>query len=247
MKIHNKIDKSGHIPVYYQIAESIKRYIQENSIKPGGMILSERELCDVFNVSRMTVRQAVNLLTQEGILMRQKGKGTFVSALKFQRPLTSLTSFTMDMISRGFTPTSAVLECAEAEALGHVAERLQLKKGEQVIRLVRIRIANGRPHAYECSYLLYEKAKVILDMNFTNQSLYDVLEAQCGVRMSKAKEAIEASVCPDEICSKLEIPPKSLTFHIERTTYDEGGVPVEYVASHYRIDQFKFYVELNLN
>ena len=247
MKLNSEIDKFGHIPVYYQIAVNIKFYIQSNDIKPGEIIPSERELCEVFDVSRMTVRQAVDLLSREGIVSRRKGKGTFVCAPKLKQPLTSLTSFTMDMRGRGLSPTSDVISCAEIKTPDHVAERLNIKKGEPVIQLIRIRLANGRAHAYECSYLLYEKAKSILNIDFAHHSLYDVLEEQCNVKMSKAQEAIEVNMCPAEICKKLEIPVKSLAFYIERTTFDSENVPVEYVESHYRIDQFKFYVELDLH
>jgi GntR family transcriptional regulator len=245
--LRSAIDKDGYIPVYVQIAEHIKRYIQENNITTGASIPSERELCEVFDVSRMTVRQAVDLLAREGILVRKKGKGTFVSTPKLNQPLTALTSFTKDMISRGLRPTSKVLGCKEIKSPDHVAEQLRFEKGGSVVRLIRVRLANGHAHAYECSYLLSEKARAILGINFTDKSLYDVLKEQCGIKMSKAQEAIEASVCPDEICRKLEIPPKSVTFYIERTTYDEEGIPFEYVESFYRIDQYKFYVELELN
>ncbi|MCL2588510.1 MAG: GntR family transcriptional regulator [Oscillospiraceae bacterium] len=246
VQIQSEIDKLGFTPVYRQIAANIKQYIETNSIKIGDMIPSERELCDAFEVSRMTVRQAIDLLVQEHVLVRQKGKGTFVSAPKFDQSLTALTSFTMDMTDRKLVSASHILGLEEIAAPAHVAKRLGLQSGETVIRLIRVRLANGHPYAHECSHLLADRARPILDVDFTHRSLYNALSTLCGVQMTRAKQVIAASVCPDQICSNLAIPKKSVTFHIERTTYNEQGTPFEYVESRYRIDKFKYHVELDL-
>lgn len=243
---HMTIDKTSMIPVYHQIARQLKALIEDESLENGDLIPSERELCDTFGVSRMTVRQAIDVLVNEGALVRQKGKGTFVSTAKLSQPLTSLSSFTVDTIGRGMVPTSDVLSCEAVFAGEKTARMLGIGKDDLIIRLERVRLANGKPHAFECSHLLYEKTAGILEMDLTNRSLYEVLQNECGMNLASAKEVIEANICPSRICRVLQIPEKSLTFHIERITFDSYGRPVEYVESNYRTDKFKFEVELNL-
>ena len=246
MIIQNEINKNNLIPIYHQIAENIKNYIQKDDIEIGTMIPSEHELCDIFEVSRMTVRKAVDILVHEGILVRQKGKGTFISVPKLSQPLTSLTNFTKDMVDRGMVPTSSMLSLKVVLASEKVSKQLNIKENEKVICLERIRFADGKPHAYECSYLLYPLAKQILDVDFSNHSLYETLVNKCNIKMEKAKEVIEVSSCSNDICTKLHIPMGSLTFYLERITFAQNNQPVEYVESYYRTDKFKFYVELDL-
>jgi len=246
MVIRNETDKNSLIPIYHQIVENIKSCIQKESIQIGTMIPSEHELCDIFEVSRMTIRKAIDILVHEGTLVRQKGKGTFISVPKLSQPLTALTNFTKDMVDRGMIPTSSMLSLNVILASERVAKQLDIKENEEIIFLERIRFADGKPHAYECSYLLYPLTKDILDVDFSKHSLYETLVTRCNIKMKKAKEMIEVSSCSNDICTKLQIPMGSLTFHIERITYDQNNRPVEYVESRYRADKFKFYVELDL-
>lgn len=246
MVIQNKTNKNSLIPIYHQIAENIKSCIQKNNIEIGAMIPSEHELCDIFEVSRMTIRKSIDILAHEGILVRQKGKGTFISVPKLSQSLTSLTNFTKDMVDRGMVPSSAMLSLKVVPAPEKVAAQLNIKKDEDVIYLERIRFADGKPHAYECSYLLYPFTRQILDVDFSKHSLYETLVNKCNIKMEKAKELIEVSSCSNDICLKLQIPMGSLTFHLERITFALNNRPIEYVESYYRTDKFKFYVELDL-
>lgn len=240
------INKASALPVYYQIAQRIKQYIEERALKDGDLIPSERELCETFAVSRMTVRQAIDMLVDEEILERQRGRGTFVTSPKFSQSLTVLTSFTLDTVTRGMVPTSKVVFCGVVPAAPQVAERLQIKPGDDVVQVARVRYADGEPHAYECSNLLCEMASPLLDIDLTNRSLYRTLNEVCGLHLVKARELIEAKLCPPEIGGFIKVPPQALTFFIRRITFNEAGRAVEYVESHYRTDKFRFEVELTL-
>ena len=244
--VNGVVEKDDFTPVYRQIARHLKEHIKVNGLGDDDLIPSERELCEVFDTSRMTVRQAIDLLVNEGVLVRKKGKGTFVKTLKLRQQLTSLTSFTMDMIGQGMVPTSRMLSCEVVEASKEVAERLNIKEASQVIKLERVRLANDKPHAYECCYLLYPDASAVLDVDFTNRSLYNFLLEQCNLKLSKAKESIEVMPCPKDVCELLKIAKHSLAFHMERVVYDDTDRPVEYVESCYRVDKFRFEVELDL-
>lgn len=241
------INKASPIPVYHQISEYLCHYIEERQLENGELIPTERELCQLFAVSRMTVRQAIEVLVSRGLLTRQKGKGTFVSKPKLSQPLTSLTSFTMDAIQRGMTPSNRVLFCEAVSAGAEIAQILSMVAEERIVRLGRIRMANGVAHAYECSHLPLDKAAPILDMDLASRSLYAALRGVCGLCLSSARETIEVGVTPTKICHVLGLPEKTLTFHIRRTTFDCSGHPVEYVESYYRTDKFQFEVQLKLD
>src|SRR5690625_792519 len=100
------IDKNSPLPIYYQLSEQIKRLIETEQLLPGDLLPSEREYAERYNISRMTVRQAISNLVTESLLYRKKGKGTFVAEKKFEQNLQGLTSFSEDMQLRGYTPSN---------------------------------------------------------------------------------------------------------------------------------------------
>ena len=247
MNIDFTIDKGSIIPVYYQIAEYLKKCMDSGELKSKDKLPTEQEFCEAFQVSRMTVRQALDPLVREGKLEKIKGKGTYVRVPKIKRPLKSLSSFTVDTTSSGKVPRSEVLFFDKVAANEKIAEALEIIEGSPVVKLERLRLEDDLPHAYECSYLNYEKAKDILGCNLKNSSLYATLDEVCGVKLTHARETIEAGTPSKEIAKALEIPYKTPTFHRERITRDEKGKAIEYVLSEYRMDKFVFVVELENN
>ena len=147
------IDKKSHVPIYVQIEEELKKKIFHGEYKKGEAIPSERYLTEMFDVSRMTVRQAITNLVTSGLLYREKGRGTFVSTPKFEQSLNSLTSFTEDMISRGLTPSSKIIKFEKQVPSIDIAEDLSLEVGEEVYFVMRIRNADEKPMAIERTYI----------------------------------------------------------------------------------------------
>lgn len=241
------LDKGSMLPIYYQIAQQVKAYIAQQKLREGDVIPTERELCEAFGVSRMTVRQAVDILVGEGLLNRQRGRGTFISTPKISQPLTMLTSFTVDAVARGMTPSSRVISCQAVPASPCVAEKLNIATGETVVQLVRVRCANGEPHAHERTSLLHSMAAPLLTMDLAGRSLYQTLGEVCNLHLVRARESIEAKGCPEKICRLLHIPDTSIVFYIQRVTFDQHNCPVEYVEANYRTDKFRFEVELALS
>ncbi|GIO90126.1 GntR family transcriptional regulator [Paenibacillus lactis] len=241
------IDKNSVIPLYFQVKEYLRNEIATGHYIPEQLIPSERELAEEFEINRLTVRQAINELVQEGLLYRQRGVGTFVSQPKIEQPLTSLTSFSKDMENRGIVPGALVVSMKVIPATKQVASRLQMEADEEVLELVRVRTADGEPMALERSYLRYDQVKPLYGMDMENVSLYQKLEEVCGIRLVKAIQTIEvASVYPDE-AGILEIGPHEPAMLIERITYTEGAdKPLEFVRSLYRGDRYKFKIEMNL-
>jgi len=241
------IDKNSVIPLYFQVKEYLKSQISSGVYKVDELIPSERELSEDFELNRLTVRQAINELVNEGLLYRQRGVGTFVAEPKIEQPLSKLTNFSTDMQQRGIVPGALVVSMSVIPADKRVSSFLQIEEGLEVLELVRVRTGNGEPMALERSYLVYSKVTPLVGMNMENVSLYGMLEDVCGLKLVRAVQSIEiASARPDE-ANILDIGLHDSVMMIERTTYAEGmDKPIEYVRSLYRGDRYKFLIEMNV-
>lgn len=241
------IDKNSVIPLYFQVKEYLRSQIQSGQYKVDELIPSERELAEEFEINRLTVRQAINELVQEGLLYRQRGVGTFVSSPKIEQPLTRLTNFSNDMINRGAVPGAQVVSVTIIPATKQIASNLHIEAGDEVLEIVRVRTADGEPMCLERSYLSYKLAYPLHGMDMENVSLYHLLETKCGLKLVKAVQTIEAAAVRPEEAGILEMGIHEAVMLIERTTYAEGiEYPVEYVKSSYRGDRYKFSIEMNI-
>jgi GntR family transcriptional regulator len=245
--IKDAIDKQSVVPLYYQLKEFLKQQIESGRYQVDELIPSERELSELYEINRMTVRQAINELVQEGLLTRQRGVGTFVSKRKIEQPLTKLSNFTSDMVNRGMVPGARFLSMEVIPASKSVADRLQIPEGTLVIELIRIRTGDGEPMALEKSYLVHEWAKPLVGLNMEDKSLYQTLEEKCQLRLTRALQTIEVTYVTPAEAHYLDIEGGDAVMLIERVTYGENKpTPVEYVKSLYRGDRYKFSIEMNI-
>ncbi|WP_240550192.1 GntR family transcriptional regulator [Candidatus Roseilinea sp. NK_OTU-006] len=241
------LDKRDPTPLYCQLKEVILSQIDSGAWSPGMQLPSERELCERFGISRITVRQALAELEMEGRLVRDQGRGTFVAPPRIAQHLTRLTGFTQDMQERGKTAGSVVLQLTVTRATAAVAHRLRLDaRHRQVILLQRLRTANGEPMAVETAHLSATLCRDILCEDLTNQSLYHLLSQKYGVIPTRAEQQLEAVACPLEAAKVLGVRVGSPVLHLYRTTYSQHGCPFETVESYYRGDKYVFYAELSL-
>ena len=231
------------VPKYYRLKESIRSTIEEEGLGEGQLIPSERELCEVYGVSRMTARQAVKELVNEGVLYREQGRGTFVAGQKLQHQTSRLTSFTQDMLERGMEVSSTVLEVKVEGASPELARVLQVRPGEPLIRVSRIRNADGEPMALETTCMIYEVAEGILEADLETVSLYQEL-ANRGVRIAGAEQSYEATILDESQSEHLDVPLGSAALLLERVTFDDQGRSFEYVKSFYRGDRYRATVVL---
>lgn len=232
------IDLRSPVPKYYQLKEIIRDMIDRGEWGEGQLIPSERELCERYEISRMTARQAVMELVNEGMLYRAQGRGTFVAGRKFQQQAARLTSFTQDMLERNMKTLSEVLEL-EVEGAGPVVSNLlQIRPGENIIRLKRLRHADGKPMAVETSHLRYGIAKGVLDADLAANSLYEVLRG-IGLSIDYAEQSYEATLVNELEAEHLGVPEGSPALLIERITYSNEKKPFEYVKSIYRGDRYR--------
>jgi GntR family transcriptional regulator len=245
--LNKAINKQSIVPLYHQLKENLRNQIEAGHYKVDDLIPSEREMSEFYEINRMTVRQAISELVQEGLLQRQRGIGTFVSKRKIDQPLTKLSNFTSDMMDRGMVSGARHLSMEVKPAPKKVAAHLQISEGEKVIELVRVRTGDGEPMALEKCFLNFELSHQIVGLNLEDKSLYQTLEQYCGLRMVKALQTIEISYVTPSEAHYLEVSGNDAVLLIERITYAENSAkPVEYVKSLYRGDRYKFSIEMNV-
>ncbi|WP_142829181.1 GntR family transcriptional regulator [Planococcus soli] len=237
------LDKQSPIPIYIQIEEQLKQQIQQGDFPIGAAIPSERELTERFGVSRMTVRQSITNLVNDGLLYREKGRGTFVASPKVEQPLNGLTSFTEDMMSRGMVPSSKLIGFEILEPESDIAEDLQLAAGDKVYFVERIRFADDQPMAIERTYLPVERFPDLTEDSFQG-SLYAIIENNQQLKISRATQRMEAGLVKKEDADLLQIKPPAAILMIERISYLDGELPFEVVRSTYRADRYKFTTDI---
>ncbi len=227
-------------PLYLQLKDSLAADIHAGSYRAHQRLPSERELSADYNVSRMTVRQALLELARDGFIYTRVGKGTFVAEPKIDQQLRALTGFTQDVRARGGRPASRVLEARVIPAAPDIAVALHVPLKAATIKLARLRLADGLPLAIETAYLPFFLCPNLLAHDFSAESLYAVLESESGLMLSDAEQSIEAGLAEPRELELLELVAPAAVLRIQRTTFGGHGVPVEYVLSTYRGDRYKF-------
>lgn len=236
------IDKTSPLPLYFQIEETIKQKIDKGEWESGSMISSEREFAENYEVSRMTVRQAINNLVNDGYLTRRKGKGTFVSGKKIEQKLLGLTSFTEDMKERGYMPASKLVSFQTVNADNHLAMALEISQNEEVYEIKRVRLANGVPMAIETTFVPLQLIE-LKETHIKEGSLYSQVE-HAGYHIDYATQSLEASIAREAESEILEIAKGAPVLLIQRQTYLTTGKPLEVVHSVYRGDRYKFMIDM---
>lgn len=237
-------DKDVPVPLYYQLKEIIREDIERGRLSPGRSIPSERELVDRYNISRMTVRQAISELVVEGYLYRQRGKGTFVAEPKIKQKLLRLRGFSQDMLERGFKTRSEVLEKKQISAGHRLAQALQMKPSEKVYRIKRLRLVNGKPMALETAHLPARLCPELLEENLSKASLFGLLEKKYELKLENSRQALEPALASQEEAKLLGIKKGWPVLVMEGTTFLDNGKPIEYVRGIYRSDRYRFFIEL---
>jgi GntR family transcriptional regulator len=233
------INKNSPVPIYHQLEEYIKQQIENGILMEEAVIPSEREYAERFQISRMTVRQAINILVSEGYLKRQKGRGTFVNKKKVEQELQGMTSFTEDMLSRGMSPSSTLLSFQIIPADKKTATDLRIEVNNFVYKIKRIRLADSAPMALETAYIPVELVPGLTEEN-SNLSLYQYIEEHLSLSISEATQEIEASIASSHDAETLGINIGDPILLIERISYLQNEVPFELVESTFRADRYRF-------
>jgi GntR family transcriptional regulator len=229
------VDDNNPIPKYLQISAWLKELIENGRYQKGEKLPSEIQLAKICEVNRATLRQATNELAGMGLLRKEKGTGTFVSA-----PISSTTDL---MQASGIVQSARVLEKRVEQADDEIAKVLFLGSNKKVIHVQRVRIGDGMPYLFEESYLPSDIFDGIQDMNLIG-SMYKIMTEHFNVSLARCKQTISAVNLNQKIASILELPQNSAGIFIESLTFDENSIPIELLYSYHRGDKYKLEIEL---
>jgi GntR family transcriptional regulator len=233
------------IPKYYQLAGILQRKIEAGEWSPRSPIPSERQLEQLYNVSRPTIRQAIEYLIQQGLLYREHGRGTYVSPEKLQKGLRELTSFTEDLVQRGITPGQIIRSIEQVVPSASILQRLELPPERPVTRIDRVRLGNGVPIGLQTSYIaLAPGQEITLEDMQTLGSLYRILEEKFNLIPTEADETLEVTLAKREEAALLQILEGSPLLLSERLTFSQNRQPIEFVKILYRGDRYRYYTRL---
>lgn len=238
------IDKNSPIPLHTQLKNMVKTLIESGRYKPGDKFYSEGELAALCGVSRMTVRKAMDELSREGLILRIPGKGTFVGRRKLVEKLTELVGFTQDMESKGYVPSSRIVEKKVISPPEKIRSLLQLKKGEKVLFLKRIRYASGEAVALQVAYIPLKLFPGIEKLDLERESLYAVFK-KFGRPPVWARQDMEPTLIKEEEHVRLlKASSGSVGMISERLTYDLEDNPIEFTTTLFRGENYRFTVNL---
>jgi GntR family transcriptional regulator len=224
-----------------QLQEILESFIA--ALQAGSVLPSERVLARRYGVARATVTQAIDGLASKGLVYRVHGSGTFVAEPKFRQPET-LTSFTEDMRARGMTPGSIVLGQQVLPASALVARHLELVAGMPVVRVHRVRTADGEPMAVEHTYLPASRFPGLEEVDLADRSLYRTLAEGWGVPVAVADQWVSVARLAGDDARVLRVPSGLPALLFQRVTRDSGGTVVEYVRALYRGDRYEVHTRL---
>lgn len=229
-------------PLYDQLVDILSEKI-EYEYRPGDLMPSERELSERYGLSRTTVRLALQELERLGLVVRQHGRGTFVADRSARSTnLLQAYSFTDQMREMGRVPETTILEFSEHEADEKMAECMQIRPGDRIFKLKRLRSADGMPMMVERSYLPVRKFLSLKRPLLEREPLYEIIEREYHEEIRVAEEEFFASIARPADAHLLGIGENAPVLDLVRTTYNVSNEVVEYTLSVARGDQFKYKV-----
>jgi GntR family transcriptional regulator len=233
------------VPLYAQIKDILRARILDGSYQPHQQMPSESEMIASFNVSRITVRQALNDLQNEGLIFRIHGKGTFVSKPKAFQDLGRLQGFGEAMRQMGYETFSRVLAIKSMTPSPQVAERLQLPKRARVTELQRVRFLNREPISLDITYVPQAIGNRLAKEDLAARDVFVILENDYGIALGHAELQIGSTLADETLAAQLKVEEGSPVLFIERTTHTADGTPIDYEHLYYRGDAFQYKVRVD--
>lgn len=235
------VDKSSTTPLHIQLSSIIKKMIETGELKEGDSIIPERELCNMQNVSRMTVNKAIVGLVSEGLLYRVQGKGTFVAKNKRKYQFRSVKGFTDVMKEKGINIRTDILSFEMEVPSELIKKKLNIDNEEtNVYKVIRLRYMDGEPFGLETVYLSEDTCKGFTKKMIDNNSLYKMLSENYNYKIQKAEQTMEPIMLSEEECNILDAEDGTLALKIQRNSYNAYNQPIEYTISIFRSDKYQY-------
>jgi len=234
-----KIDKSSIIPVYYQLKAIIENEILSGRVNPSERLPSENELAGYFGISRMTVNKALNKIMDKGLILRERGRGSFVRKKEIKAPPTLLVDITEKMRRQGLKIETKVLDlkCFQCKSIT-IREKLDLTEKDMIIRARRVQIIENEPLIINNAFLPYKYASQLLKEDLS-QPLMEVLRTKCGIDLVKSEETIGVFLATHFEAKILGVSKGFPLLIVEGISYDQNNRKIRYSRSYYRGDKFK--------
>lgn len=234
--------KNNDVPLYVQFSEKIRQMILTGDLSVGDRLPAEVDLAKKYGVGRITIRKAINELVTDDLLVRRRGKGTFVAEPKINRDLVDVTSFTERMQSRGIRAGAICHKVSKFKTDEKLLRKLQLPKGADVVEIIRIRLTNGTPVALERSYLPSNLCPDIENEDLENNSLYYLLEQKYSIRPQHSVKTLELTRATSEEAKLLQVSTGTPLFLMLATVFTEENQVLEYAKNLFLGDRFRFQV-----
>lgn len=228
------------VPLYNQLKELLRAQILDGTYAPESRMPSESELGDIFQVSRITVRQALGDLQKEGLIFKIHGKGTFVAKPKAFQNVSTLQGLAESMSQLGYEVINQLRSIKFISADSRIAERLQLNEGEKVAEIKRVRLINREPVSLEISYLPKAIGEKLQKSDLITRDIFLILENDLQLNLGHADLAIDAVLADSELTNALNVEEGSPIMRIERLTHTAEGEPLDFEFLYYRGDAFQY-------
>ncbi|MEQ6378514.1 GntR family transcriptional regulator [Bacillaceae bacterium S4-13-56] len=235
---------SSKLPLYKQVKNEILKEIHQN-MKEGDLLPTESEMETIYEVSRITIRKAIEELVSEGYVAKVQGRGTFVRSTKIVQDANSITSWTEEMYLKGKKPDTVRRNIYEVRPSRKIKDKLHLQVNEKIICIERIRLADGEPIALMFNYLRESYVPGFLEKGLSRESLYEELEKEYDIVLEEANEQIRARLATDLEASTLGVSPGDAVLQITRTTFLPNGTPFEMVEMISRSDKYEYHIKVS--
>ncbi|MCL2827966.1 MAG: GntR family transcriptional regulator [Oscillospiraceae bacterium] len=238
-----EIDKNSRIPAYVQLMSSLITQMEDGTLPEEEKLPSERELCDIYAVSRTTVRQAIHELEKDGYVYIYKGRGTYVAAKRLNQEMSGLYSFTESMKQLGKTISTRLIDFAQIKCDERIARKMQCAVGTEIFRFTRVRYADNEPVLIVTTHLPCKRFPNFDAERLHTDSLYSMMTDTYNVTFSKAKETLQSVCARGDEGVLLQVESGAPCMKIDRYTFEKDTL-VEYAVGIARGDKFAYNVEL---
>ena len=232
------LDRASPVPLYSQLAESLESAIRSGTLTSGAHLDNEIELARRLRVSRPTVRRAISVLANRGLVIRRHGIGTLVVPVQVRRPV-RLSSLYDDLLEAEQEPSTRLLAYELVPAAGEIAAGLRLAEGSKVLHFERLRLASGKPVALMRNFLPVAFREPVSEENLRTTGLYRLLR-QAGVQLRLASQTIGACSAQPREARLLKVARGAALLSMRRISYDDAGRPVEYGSHVYPAERYSF-------
>jgi GntR family transcriptional regulator len=244
--VTTQLDRHSSIPLYQQLSDFIAENIHKGDLKPGDPIPSENELISLFNVSRFVVRQTMNILGRQGLVVTQRGRGSFVTQPRISKPLGVLQSYHTGMKKAGIDVDVRITSKEVVIPPPEIAEKLSLKEGEKVLLLERVAYTNDTSLNLLLTYIAPGTWGIDRLLAFEGGSLYQFLANTCDIHMTYSQSNIEVIFASEYESRWLNLARGSVLLQITSVSFDKGGIPVEHNRVVYPGSLFSFQFESHI-